>query len=463
MTTPSPQRATSSSRVKTWQHQKLRNNKGERPHNNHRNVKNANRRFYLISGFIIVLLSWNIVLHIKMVDRSGCDPLVETIHVTKQVYGLKPTTTESSSMVSMGSPAPRANVTIGNYVIFSVALPSSSSDEKSINVSAAARDMDYTYLTPLAVLNWSLLGFKPILVVTATSLEEILEFKHQLWDIILPKETIVLPLVISATATTNPNNQLIPVTQTIRIYATTILSQHLHDEAFVRITDVDIFLFNPIPFEPPSSASKDSTSNNIDITIYNGKCCLGNNSIVMDGTKQRFCNQYPMHSIGMKVKLWKELFPLSSKTLPLSSVSSPLQIQQDYNDQYVLEIDKILDKSFPGYSSRFIMHGDDKYWYMDQILMGCVIDDVISDGRYRVELQDQELDRLHVGMTIFDLYVEAHLSGFQLSKHHEWLELLIDNSILLMGNRHKYRQYTQKWIDYYDIEIEKPIVEESSE
>ena len=60
------------------------------------------------------------------------------------------------------------------------------------------------------------------------------------------------------------------------------------NQAFIRITDADMMILDRNPFLPPMQSS------GVDIDIFNGLCC---------GKRM-----YPMHSVGKKTRIWRELF-----------------------------------------------------------------------------------------------------------------------------------------------------------
>ena len=156
----------------------------------------------------------------------------------------------------------------------------------SANLGKKARQEDYDYLAAVTARNWYNFGFIPIIVIVASSIEEIYD-TVDLWNIILPTtrggdhnhnrdrddNTIIIPLVVQH----HPQHQ-VAIAQVSRLFAVSSLvgaDLLLRDEDFVRITDADMMILNPIPFEPPDD-------NTTDITIFNGNCCGP--------------HEYPMHS-----------------------------------------------------------------------------------------------------------------------------------------------------------------------
>ena len=66
---------------------------------------------------------------------------------------------------------------------------------------------------------------------------------------------------------------------------------------------------------------------------------------------------------------------------------------------------------------------------------------------------EEQQARMHVDMEVFDVYVDAHLANFKVRDHYDWMDYLVDHSILLMGHRKQYRQYTDAWIQYHNIQL----------
>jgi hypothetical protein len=215
-----------------------------------------------------------------------------------------------------------------------------------------------------------------------------------------------------------------------RLFGATVVPD-LHEESFLRVTDADMMILNPIPFEPPDD-------NKTDITILNGRCCLGSHPV---GNSGRKCNMYPMHSVGMKVGLWRKLFPL---TFAPPGATDP--------DSMLSHLNAMIDSIFPDFKNQAHTQHGGANWFMDQIALGCTVDIAIDAG-YNVELADGPRDRLHINQEIWKPYTDVHLAGFKLKEHWWWLDNLVDNSIVLMGNRQKYRWYTSAWTKYYDISL----------
>jgi hypothetical protein len=295
---------------------------------------------------------------------------------------------------------------VGNYVVL------------ASTVTETARNEDYAYLLALSAISWSIQGFRPLIVLVAPN-HTVMDRVRHLWDMVLPKEAKVLPILVS-----NPE-KTITISQVSRLYASS-LWQELDDDSFLRITDADMVIMESAPFAPIPDGSS------TDITIFNGNCCHDhpptNNS--------DSCNQYPMHSVGMKVGLWKQLFPM--------------QHENDKTASDLLEsfVEAKVTKLFPDYAtSGKSLHGD-VIWSIDQTILGCVIDHAIYTGAPTVELAAGPRNRVHVGEKFLDPPSEAHLAAFHLDKHEDWLNNLVDKTGVLSGYQERYREYTKAWTEF---------------
>ena len=67
-----------------------------------------------------------------------------------------------------------------------------------------------------------------------------------------------------------------------------------------------------------------------------------------------------MHSVGMKIGLWRKLFNSSIETTVLSHIL------------------RLANESF-GYDNQVVSHSE-KNWFMEQIQPGCTIDDAMKMG-----------------------------------------------------------------------------------
>jgi len=289
----------------------------------------------------------------------------------------------------------------------------------STSIDTTARNEDYAFMAGIAALNWYSKGFIPIIiaVLTGETRENGFEKVAKLWNDILPKNAIVIPFTV------DHENIVITIAQIIRLYAVHLPELGaLDDRSFLRITDADSLVFDKDRFhEDPKSE--------FDIDIFNGKALLeaGKNTIRGGET----CNQYPMHSVGMKVGLWKKLFPITANVTLLESLQS-----------------KIIDVF--GRLPKGMRHGGNG-WYMDQILLGCVIDNVINHRSSEIKTNLAEgphNERLHVGGRISNNYVDAHLANFRLTDHSRWFLDLVNGTDLFQNQEEKIRHFHSAWTNY---------------
>jgi hypothetical protein len=261
-------------------------------------------------------------------------------------------------------------------------------------------------------------GFHPI-IFTVTSSLELFQKVFKLWETLLPPEVIskpghIIPLIVL------PNMSAVLVAQVARLYGASWLStEDISDESFLRVTDVDMLIFESAPFFPPPP--------NVDIDIYNGGCCRGRGTKVGD----RLCYQYPMHSVGMSAKLWRTLFPLHN-------------VSFDVNGQNLIAHIISVAESVGYKAGERINHGG-KSWFVDQTLLGCTIDSAVG---YNLSLsQYPGSKRFHVGEQFLNNshYIDAHLANFQLDRHHQWLRQLVNETAALSGYQEAYDHYSQAW------------------
>eukprot|EP01083_Nonionella_stella_P174597 605712_1 len=283
--------------------------------------------------------------------------------------------------------------------------------------SNKARHEDYDFLAPLTALNWHINGFHPIIITVFSEHDtDIYNKTLSLWKMVLPKSHILVPIV-------TPKHIAVTVAQMSRLFAAHMVQgRYLHNESFLRTTDSDMMIFKGEPFDRPNAG--------IDIDIFNGFCCIGKNHLA-DG---RTCNQYPMHSVGMKAGLWKSLFPIS------------------YGDGTITVLDhmtSIIQSTFDNES--FVKHGG-KGWFMDQILLGCTIDEAIKNGINMTRGPSRRSvgkSRLHYAgdpLSGLENHADAHLFGFNLESHQEWFLKLVNDTSIFEGHRENVRRYHEAWM-----------------
>ena len=334
----------------------------------------------------------------------------------------------------------------------------------SANLGKKARQEDYDYLAAVTARNWYNFGFIPIIVIVASSIEEIYD-TVDLWNIILPTtrggdhnhnrdrddNTIIIPLVVQH----HPQHQ-VAIAQVSRLFAVSSLvgaDLLLRDEDFVRITDADMMILNPIPFEPPDD-------NTTDITIFNGNCCGP--------------HEYPMHSVGMKVRLFRTIFPVTvdhhhnhggggglgthEQQQQQQRIPPPFSSLARAGAAILSQFYNWTETRFPNFSSQATMKHGGKNWGMDQLILAEKINEAVEQHGYKLKKEPGPRGRLHISGNAFDAssssggFTDAHLSSFSLSSHGQWLDGVVNNTVVLFGNRQGYYKYTQAWKDHKKLQ-----------
>jgi len=309
---------------------------------------------------------------------------------------------------------PPQQLKTGNYVVLSSTI-----EEKH---HVGRRPSDYDFLAPVAALNWYHKGFIPIIIVVSAD-QELMETVQELWKIILPSEAIVVPILIKY----SQKDTIVSVGQTIRHYAALLLPR-LNDNAYLRITDADMLILDRGPFLP-----YDKT----DIDVFDGECCGANSNQKFKAFRE-VCQHYPMHSIGMKVRLWRHLFT-SHDASKLSTTTTPTK------EQIVEEVYGIFEQFRPKMKwGKYTPN-----WYIDQRLSGCVIGNALARNNVTIHLGPGPSGRIHIPGTYSPNSTDMHLAGFNLTTNGDWLKniLITSKAIGPAGDAvySKYEQYVDAW------------------
>ena len=295
-----------------------------------------------------------------------------------------------------------------NYVVFST------------TTDAFARKEDYGFLVPLTARSWMKHGFRPIILVVASNPDQVKNI-HKVWT-----TGMLLPDTARVVAVVAPQKATITVAQIARLYVASFVPS-LRPNDYVRVTDADMFIFQPGPFLPPGP------NNGRDIDIFNGKCCL--RSVQQVGN--RTCRHYPMHSVGMTAQKWRSVFPVPSSIKGTSGIVS-----------HILSI--AVEKY--GLSFESMLHGG-KDWSIDQLLLGCNIDEAVEKYGYTLTLSPGSRRRIHVGdnvqaTTISQTADDCHLAKFNLKVHGSWLRGLVDKTNVTNCSIAQYEEYVSAWWNY---------------
>lgn len=313
----------------------------------------------------------------------------------------------------------------------------------SATIGVSARAEDYTYLAAVTARNWNNFGFTPIIVLVGSTDKEIQEI-IELWKIILSPETRIVPVKVEK------REHQIAVSQVSRLLVTSALSNiddTLDDNDFVRLTDADMMIMNPKPFEAPyESITTNSTVSDDIITIFNGRCCPG---------------EYPMHSVGMRVKLFRNIFPVNRQ---FSSPSS-LKVGEVILHQFYNWTRAYFPEFYSDFNEKMTQHGGSRMWGMDQAILYARVNDAVKTHGYSLELAAGPKGRVHFfggtpnvnqhGGTVYTpdgrSHDDAHLASFNFEKYGSWLDSFVDQSVVLFGHRRAYQEYTTMWKTHFNI------------
>jgi len=150
----------------------------------------------------------------------------------------------------------------------------------SASLTEVVHETPYSLLLPLSARSWLAFGFRPIIVLVVHS--------PQTWKIspsgsLLIQELESIPNCAVFLLPSPTTFIEVSLSQIVRLFVSFLLPDSELD-TYLRISDADMIMYQGWPFK---------TANVSGVHIYNGDCCLP---------------QRPMHSIGMTVRLWRQLF-----------------------------------------------------------------------------------------------------------------------------------------------------------
>ena len=168
----------------------------------------------------------------------------------------------------------------------------------SASMTSVVHDTPYSLLLPLTARSWAAAGFRPVIVLVVHAPEQ---WKKSLLGVRLVEELKKIPGLILFFLPSPTIFVEVSLSQVSRLFVSFLLPDS-ELNSYLRVSDADMIIYQGWPFR---------TENLPGVHIFNGDCCLP---------------QRPMHSIGMNVRLWRELF---STVLPLpNGTCSPKELSE---------------------------------------------------------------------------------------------------------------------------------------
>jgi len=214
----------------------------------------------------------------------------------------------------------------------------------SASVSDVVHNTPYAVLLPLSARSWVAAGFRPIIVL---AVYEPLKWRATVTAILLMQELQSIPHCRIFILPSPTRFIEVSLAQVSRLFVGLILSISENDD-YLRVSDADMIVYQGLPFW---------TENVTGVHIYNGGCCLP---------------QRPMHSIGMTVRLWRQLFS------PVVSIGSGRCSPDELSERLVLLLET------KGVRSDRHMPWATQEWSVDQVLAGEIIDNMQKSIRLTI-------------------------------------------------------------------------------
>lgn len=288
----------------------------------------------------------------------------------------------------------------------------------SASMSEVVHDTPYAVLLPLSARSWAAAGFTPIIVLVRhepSSLEHILIDDLQL-----------IPSIIIYTVTVKAKHTQISTSQIVRLFVSFLLPDTELD-SYLRVSDADMIIYQSWPF---------NTQKTPGVHVYNGACCQP---------------QMPMHSIGMKVRLWRSLF---AKHLNISEGQKSVQWLEEFVHSWL--VSRGVDPLKP-------IVWTEKKWFLDQILAGEVINNrpsnielTMSPVAPRVHYPHDALSKTNPAGTVVESH-EHKITFHQLKD----LQKRIDFSILNQNKLFQMWTFTQWLSAVSDLKNKKSLKEQT--
>jgi hypothetical protein len=257
----------------------------------------------------------------------------------------------------------------------------------SASVSEVVHSTPYSLMLPVSARSWLAFGFYPMIILVVHSVDT---WSASDMGSALLKELNAIPNCIVYLLPSPTRYVEVSLAQIVRLFAAFLISDDDLD-AYLRVSDADMIIYQGSPFR---------TTNVPGVHIYNGDCCLP---------------QRPMHSIGMKVGLWRELF---GSPLGLNNSRHNVSELSDCIMNWIVRknINTEMKVSFAGVE-----------WFTDQIIAGEVLNNINSSIPLTVSPNFNRVNVIHTPLTAN--VVESH--EHQIQSHELWkLQERIDMSTL---------------------------------
>jgi hypothetical protein len=214
----------------------------------------------------------------------------------------------------------------------------------SASVTDVVHETPYSVLLPLSARSWLVAGFRPIILLAVNNPAE--------WQIssfgnLLVQELETIPGVLIYIIPSPSKFIEVPMSQVSRLFASFLVPDSELD-SYLRVSDADMIIYQSWPFR---------TENISGVHVYNGDCCLP---------------QRPMHSIGMSVRLWRQLFS-ATLDIPIRRCSAE-ELAQILTSWLVRQ----------GVKENKPMSWARREWSLDQVLAGQVINNMRKNVRLTV-------------------------------------------------------------------------------
>jgi hypothetical protein len=245
-------------------------------------------------------------------------------------------------------------------------------------------------LLPLSARSWLAAGFRPIVLLVVHIPAK---WQTSSFGILLVHELKSIPGALIYIIPAPTKFIEVSMSQVSRLFVSFLLPDSELD-SYLRVSDADMIIYQSWPFR---------TENISGVHIYNGNCCLP---------------QRPMHSIGMSVRLWRQLFS-AALDIPTRRCS-PEELAQKLTSWLARQ----------GVNENKPMPWAKREWSLDQVLAGQIIKkakNMFKDVRLTVSPSVGRVHRPHHPLTRNVVESHEHKIRFSQLVH---LQRRIDLSVL---------------------------------